>query len=43
MELYRVLTAVDVEDLMREGSYGFFRIGISPEGRLRYFTASEIE
>jgi hypothetical protein len=43
VELYRVLTAVDVEDLMREGHYAFFRIGISPDGRLRYFTAGEVE
>lgn len=43
VELYRVLTAVDVEDMIRERRYAFFRIGISADGRLRYFTAGEVE
>lgn len=43
VELYRVLTAVDVEDMMREGRYMFFRLGISEDGRLRYFLSGDIE
>jgi hypothetical protein len=43
VEVYRVLTAVDVEDMLRDGHYGFFRVGISADGRLRYFTAGNVE
>ena len=43
VELYRILTAIDVEEIMRQGRYTFFRVGISADGRLRYFTAGELE
>lgn len=43
VEVYRVLTAVDVEEMLREGRYLFFRVGITEDGRLRYFTAGDIE
>ena len=43
VELYRVLTAVDVEEMQREGRYLFFRVGISEDGRLRYLTAGDLE
>lgn len=43
VELYRVLTAIDVEEMIRVGYYMFFRIGIAPDGRIRFFSAGEIE
>lgn len=43
VELYRVLTAVDVEEMVRHGRYMFFRVGIAPDGRIRYFSAGDIE
>jgi hypothetical protein len=41
VEVYRILTAIDVEELQRMGRYTFFRVGISHDGRLRYFTAGD--
>lgn len=43
VELYRVLTAVDVEEMARLRRYTFFRIGIAPDGRVRYLSAGDIE
>lgn len=43
VELYRVLTAIDVEEIARVGYYTFFRVGISADGRVRYFTAGALE
>jgi hypothetical protein len=41
VELYRILTAIDVEELERLGSYVFYRIGIRPDGTLRYIVAGD--
>lgn len=43
VEVYRVLTAVDVEEMVRMGRYTFFRVGIAPDGRVRYFSAGDFE
>lgn len=43
VELYRILTAIDVEEMARFGRYTFFRVGIAPDGRIRYFSAGELE
>ncbi len=43
VELYRVLTAVDVEEMARLKRYTFFRVGIAPDGRVRYLSAGDIE
>jgi len=43
VELYRILTAIDVEEIARQGRYTFFRVGIAPDGRVRYFTAGDVE
>ena len=43
VELYRVLTAVDVEEMVRLKRYTFFRVGIAPDGRIRYLSAGDIE
>jgi hypothetical protein len=43
VEVYRILTAIDVEELERIGAYTFFRIGIAHDGRIRYFSAGFME
>ncbi|MEM8551164.1 MAG: hypothetical protein AAGF45_02210 [Pseudomonadota bacterium] len=43
VEVYRILTSIDVEEVERQGRYTFFRVGIAPDGRLRYFSAGEVE
>lgn len=40
VELYRILTAGDVEEMRRHGGYIFFRVGIGPDGTLHYFMPS---
>lgn len=40
VELYRILTAVDVEEMRRYGKYIFYRVGIGPDGTLHYFMPS---
>lgn len=37
VELYRVLTAGDVEESREMGSYVFYRVGIKPDGRWDFF------
>ena len=37
VDLLRIVTAGDVEDMTAYGSYNFFRIAISPEGEWLYF------
>ena len=41
VELLRLVTAGDVEDMKAYGAYNFFRIGISPEGDWRFFMAGD--
>lgn len=43
VELYRILTSLDVEAMERQGRYTFYRIGITTDGRLRYFSAGDLE
>ncbi|MEM7695345.1 MAG: hypothetical protein AAF318_12910 [Pseudomonadota bacterium] len=43
VELYRILTSIDVEEMERLGQYTFFRVGISADGRVRYFSAGPLE
>ncbi len=43
VDLYRILTSLDVEEMERLGRYTFFRVGITKDGRLRYFTAGELD
>lgn len=40
VELYRLLTAFDVQRMREAGSYTFFRLGISSDGNWHYFTAA---
>lgn len=41
VDLYMILTSIDVEEIERLGRYTFFRVGISADGRLRYFLAGD--
>lgn len=41
VELLRIVTAGDVEDMKAYGAYNFFRVGISPDGAWRFFMAGD--
>ncbi len=41
VELYRIVTAADVSDMKEFGSYNFYRIGISPDGKWKFFVAGD--
>ena len=41
VELFKIVTAGDYEDMKNFGSYIFYRVGITPEGRWAFFVAGE--
>ncbi len=41
VEMFRILTAGDYEDMRSFGGYIFYRVGITPEGRWRFFVAGD--
>jgi hypothetical protein len=41
VELYRLLTHGDYEDMKAFGAYIFYRVGITPQGRWRFFVAGD--
>jgi hypothetical protein len=41
VELFRIVTSGDVDDMKSFGSYMFYRAGISPDGHWRFFLAGE--
>ena len=41
VELMRIVTAGDYQDMEDFGSYNFYRIGISPDGKWKFFSAGE--
>lgn len=41
VQLYRIITFGDYQDMESFGSYIFYRLGISPEGRWRFFVAGD--
>lgn len=41
VELFRVVTAGDLEEMQAFGAYNFYRIGISPSGQWRFFVAGD--
>lgn len=41
VELYKLVTAQDKQDMDQFGAYNFYRAGISPDGRWRYFVAGD--
>ncbi len=41
VELFKLITAGDYEDMKQFGAYIFYRIGITPDGRWAFFVAGE--
>ncbi len=41
VELFRIVTAGDFEDMKKAGGYIFYSIGIGPDGSWRFFSAGE--
>ncbi len=41
VELFKIVTAGDYEEMKNYGSYIFYRIGITPQGRWAFFVAGE--
>jgi hypothetical protein len=41
VELYRIVTASDVDSMKEFGGYNFYRIGISPDGKWKFFVAGD--
>ena len=41
VELFKLIYAGDWEDMRNEGHYLFYRVGIDPGGKWRYFTAGD--
>jgi hypothetical protein len=41
VELYRLVTHGDFEDMLSFGSYNFYRVGITPQGRWQFFVAGD--
>ncbi|MBO3759643.1 hypothetical protein J5J09_07745 [Ciceribacter sp. L1K22] len=41
VELLRIVTAGDLEGMQEYGNYNFFRVGITPDGEWKFFTAGD--
>jgi hypothetical protein len=41
VELLRIVTAGDLSDMQEFGGYNFYRLGITPDGKWKYFTAGD--
>ncbi|KPF41907.1 hypothetical protein [Rhizobium sp. AAP43] len=41
VELLRIVTAGDVAEMQEYGNYNFFRLGITPDGRWKFFTVGD--
>lgn len=41
VQMYRIITYGDYEEMLSFGSYIFYRLGITPEGRWRFFVAGD--
>ena len=41
VELLRIVTAGDVDDMMAYGAYNFYRAGFAPDGTWRFFMAGD--
>lgn len=41
VELFKIVTAGDYEDMKQYGTYVFYRLGITPEGRWAFFVAGD--
>ena len=41
VELFELVTAGDYQRMVGNGSYDFYRVGLSPEGRFEFFVAGD--
>jgi hypothetical protein len=41
VELFKIVTASDVEDMKQFGAYIFYRVGITPSGQWTFFVAGD--
>ena len=41
VELFELVTAGDYQRMLENGAYDFYRVGISPEGRLEFFLMAD--
>lgn len=41
VELFKIITAGDLEDMKTYGAYNFYRLGIAPDGTWHYFVAGD--
>lgn len=41
VELFRIITAGDFEDMKAYGGYNFYRVGITPDGQWKFFLAGD--
>jgi hypothetical protein len=41
VELFKIVTAGDYEDMKSYGAYIFYRVGITPDGRWQFFVAGD--
>lgn len=41
VELLRIVTAGDFADMLEYGNYNFYRLGITPDGQWKFFTAGD--
>ena len=41
VELFRIVTAGDYQSMIDFGAYNFYRIGITPDGKLQFFVAGD--
>lgn len=41
VDLMRIVTAGDYADMLEFGGYNFYRVGITPDGKWKFFSASE--
>lgn len=41
VELLRIVTAGDVAEMQEQGNYNFFRVGISPDGKWKFFAVGD--
>lgn len=41
VDLMRIVTAGDYADMLEFGGYNFYRVGITPDGRWKFFTSGE--
>ena len=41
VDLMRIVTAGDYADMLEFGGYNFYRVGITPDGKWKFFTSGE--